>query len=174
MAVPTFLRPITHGGWDSALMRWALILVFALFGYAKWFPYEAQALAPMLSNSPLLSWMPQALGLQGASFALGGVEWAICLGLIVGIWLPWVSVLASLGSVATFLVTLTLISSTPGAWEASAGGFPAMGAVTQFLVKDVVLLAGSFVLLKSSLCRVMSAHQTPDAQPQQRAAASVV
>ena len=156
MSAPAISTPLSPSEWGTAFMRWPLILIFALFGYAKWFPYEAQALEPLLSNSPVLSWMPRLLGLQGASYALGAAEWAIGAGLIVGIWLPWVSVVAALGAIATFVITVTLIFSTPGTWEASAGGFPAMGAATQFLVKDVVLLAASFVVLKGSLRRARS------------------
>ncbi|MNF90583.1 hypothetical protein D3C84_731530 [compost metagenome] len=59
----------------------------------------------------------------------------------------------AIGSAITYLTTLTLILSTPGGWESSAGGFPAMGSSTSFLIKDAVLLAASVVLLKHDLQR---------------------
>lgn len=143
-----------HTHFEVELMRWALILIFLLFGYTKWFPYEAQGLIPIISNSPLLSWMHTLFGIQGASYALGVAEWSIGLGLILGIWWPRISLAAALGSAITYLTTTTLIISTPDAWEASAGGFPAMGGSTSFLVKDIVLLAGSICLAKHAFLEV--------------------
>jgi uncharacterized membrane protein YkgB len=43
-----------------------------------------------------------------------------------------------------FLTTLSFLASTPGVFEASAEGFPALSVVPgQFLLKDVVLLAAA-------------------------------
>ena len=64
--------------------------------------------------------------------------------------------LAAAASCVTYLTTLTLIFTTPNNWEASAGGFPAMGGATSFLIKDAVLLAGSVLLLKSDLLKVLT------------------
>ncbi|MEE1924182.1 DUF417 family protein [Pseudomonas sp. 148P] len=148
------LKQLLTSDLEVRIMRWVLVLIFAIFGYSKWFPYEAQGLLPLIGNSPLLSWMHQLFGIQGASYALGVAEWAIALGLAIGAWLPRVSVVAAAASCLTYLTTLTLIFSSPNAWEASAGGFPAMGGSTSFLIKDAVLLAGSILLLKSGLLQV--------------------
>lgn len=135
---------------DVEFMRWALVLIFLMFGYTKWFDYEAQALIPLISNSPLLSWMYGVFGTQGASYALGGAEWAIGLGLAIGAWSPRITLIAAAASSLTYLTTASLLLTTPGGWEASAGGFPAMGGATSFLIKDLVLMAGSLVLLKNA------------------------
>lgn len=37
---------------EVEFMRWVLVLIFLMFGYTKWFDYEAQALVPLISNSP--------------------------------------------------------------------------------------------------------------------------
>ena len=155
MHTPT-LKRLLNSDLDIQFMRWVLVLIFAIFGYAKWFPYEAQGLVPIIANSPLLSWMHPAFGTQGASYALGIAEWSIGLGLLIGAWLPRVSVVAAAASCITYLTTLTLIFTTPDAWEVSAGGFPAMGGHTSFLIKDAVLLAGSIQLLKTSLLQVLA------------------
>jgi uncharacterized membrane protein YkgB len=42
----------------------------------------------------------------------------------------------------------------PDGWAASAGGFPAMQGNVAFLMKDVVLFAVSFYLLKQDIMRV--------------------
>ena len=40
-----------------------------------------------------------------------------------------------------FLTTLSFLATTPGVWEPSAGGFPALsGKPGQFLIKDLALL----------------------------------
>ena len=40
-----------------------------------------------------------------------------------------------------FLTTLSFLLTTPGVWESSAGGFPALSALPgQFLIKDLALL----------------------------------
>ena len=55
---------------------------------------------------------------------------------------------------ATFIGTVAIIPFMPDGWEASAGAFPAMTGNVPFLMKDVVLLAASFYLLKHDVGRV--------------------
>ena len=44
-------------------------------------------------------------------------------------------------AVGMFLTTLSFLVTTPGVWEPSAGGFPALSALPgQFLIKDLALL----------------------------------
>ncbi|MGH8380883.1 YkgB family protein [Pseudomonas sp.] len=153
MTRPAYLDAFVRSSLDITLLRLSLIVIFIGFGYTKWFAYEAQALIPLIDSSPLLSWMHPAFGIQGASYALGVAEWAIGTALLTGFWHPRWAVAGALGSAITYLTTLTLILTTPGGWENSAGGFPAMGGATSFLIKDAVLLAASVVLLKHDLQR---------------------
>lgn len=95
--------------------------------------------------------MHSIFGINGASYVLGTAEWTFGLLIFLWFWSRKIGALGAFGSCVTFLTTITLIFSTPGAWEASAGGFPAIGGATGFLMKDIVLLAGSLVLLKDSL-----------------------
>ena len=62
-------------------------------------------------------------------------------------------VLGALGSIATFLGTVTIIPLLPNAWATEAGGFPAMYLPVGFLMKDFLFLAASFYLLKQDLTR---------------------
>ena len=48
----------------------------------------------------------------------------------------------------------TFIPFIPDGWAASAGGFPAMTERGAFLMKDLVLFAASFYLLKQDALRV--------------------
>jgi hypothetical protein len=52
---------------DYHLVRASMVIIYFFFGYQKWFPYEANALIPFISNGPLISWMYPVFGLQGAS-----------------------------------------------------------------------------------------------------------
>jgi uncharacterized membrane protein YkgB len=51
----------------------------------------------------------------------------------------------------------------PDGWAASAGGFPAMQGNVAFLMKDVVLFAVSFYLLKQDVMRVSLSADSPKA-----------
>src|SRR5262249_32663833 len=51
------------------------------------------------------------------------------------------SALGSALAVGMFLTTLSFLVTTPGVWEPSLGGFPALSALPgQFLIKDLALL----------------------------------
>ena len=62
---------LLRGDLDLHLVRGSMVLIFLLFGYQKWFEYEAQTLIPFISNGPLTSWMYPVLGLHGASYSSG-------------------------------------------------------------------------------------------------------
>ena len=138
---------------DYHLIRASMVLIFLLFGYQKWLDYEAQVLIPFISNGPLISWLYPAFGVHGASWFLGASEWLICVLLFLGFWNKPLGILGALGSCATFVGTVTIIPFMPNGWAPSAGGFPAMVGNVPFLMKDVVLLAVSFYLLKQDVVR---------------------
>ena len=141
---------------DYHLIRASMVLIFLMFGYQKWFDYEAQVLIPFISNGPLISWLYPAFGVRGASWFLGASEWTICSLLFLGFWSRQLGVLGAAGSCVTFVATVTIIPFMPGGWAPSAGGFPAMAGNVAFLMKDVVLLAVSFYLLKQDVTRLAS------------------
>jgi uncharacterized membrane protein YkgB len=125
-----------------------MVIVFLLFGYQKWFEYEAQVLIPYISSGPLISWIYPAFGIRGGSWFLGIMEWIFCLLIFLGFWSRHAGILGALGSCATFVATVTIIPFMPNGWDEVAGGFPAMTGNVPFLMKDVLLLAASFYLLK--------------------------
>ena len=141
---------------DYHLVRASMVIIFAFFGYQKWFEYEAQVLIPYISNGPLISWMYPVFGIRGASTFLGVSEWTFGALILAGFWNKQAGVLGALGSVATFIGTVTIIPFMPNGWAASAGGFPAMVGNVPFLMKDVVLLAVSIYLLKEDVQRALA------------------
>ena len=119
-----------------------MVLIFLLFGYQKWFEYEAQTLEPFIRNGPLTFWMYPVFGLHGASYFLGVSEWLTAALLIWGFWNPKAGILGAILSVGTFVTTVTIIPFLPDGWDPVAG-FPAMKGNVAFTMKDVVLLAVS-------------------------------
>lgn len=138
---------------DYHLVRASMVLIFLFFGYQKWWEYEAQALVPYISHGPLIFWMYPVFGIRGATWFLGVSEWLFGALLFLGFWNKKAGILGALGGIASFVSTTTIIPFIPGGWAASAGGFPAMTETAAFLMKDVVLLAVSFYLLKQDLMR---------------------
>jgi uncharacterized membrane protein YkgB len=141
------------GGLNFHLIRASMVIIFLLFGYQKWFEYEAQVLIPYISNGPLIWWIYPVFGIRGGSWFLSVVEWLVCLHLFWGFWNRQAGILGALGSCATFVGTVTIIPFMPNGWDEVAGGFPAMSGNVPFLLKDVVLLAASFYLLKQDVVR---------------------
>jgi uncharacterized membrane protein YkgB len=139
---------------DHHLIRASMVMIFLFFGYQKWFPYEAQALIPYISHGPLIFWMYPVFGLHGATYFLGVAEWLFGGLLAIGFWNKKLGILGALGSCFTFIATATIIPFMPDGWAASAGGFPAMTEKVAFLMKDLVLFAVSFYLLKQDMLRV--------------------
>ena len=144
---------------DYHFLRASMVLIFLFFGYQKWWQYEAQALVPYISNGPLIFWMYPVFGIRGATWFLGVSEWLFGALLFWGFWNKKAGVLGALGGCASFVSTTTIIPFFPDGWAASAGGFPAMTENVAFLMKDVVLFAASFYLLKQDVERVMASQQ---------------
>jgi uncharacterized membrane protein YkgB len=139
---------------DYHVVRASMVIMFFFFGYQKWFPYEFERLVPFISNGPLIRWLYPVFGHAGASYFLGVSEWTFGALLLAGFWSHRLGVLGALGSTGTFIATVTIIPFMPEGWDVAAGGFPAMTGNVPFLMKDVVLLAVSFYLLRQDLVRL--------------------
>jgi uncharacterized membrane protein YkgB len=144
---------------DYNILRAAMVIIFAWFGYDKWFEAEIQGLLPIITHGPLISWTIPVLGIRGTAIFLGVSEWTYGTLLLLGFWNKKLGMLGALGSTATFIATITVFPFVPDAWLGGAGGFPAMTMNTAFLLKDLVLLAVSIVLLKEDAARVIAARR---------------
>jgi uncharacterized membrane protein YkgB len=127
--------------------RYGLVLALLWIGGMKFTAYEAEGISGFVSNSPLMSWAYSVFSVQSFSALLGVTEIAIALMIASR---PFSARAAFVGSglaVGMFLTTLSFLVTTPGVWEASAGGFPALSVVPgQFLAKDFVLFGASLRL----------------------------
>jgi uncharacterized membrane protein YkgB len=138
------------------LLRYGLVLVIAWIGFMKFTAYEAAGIQPLVSHSPLMSWVYAIFSERAFSALLGIIEVAVAAMIALR---PMSAKIAAIGSglaVVMFLTTLTFILSTPG-WEPSLGGFPALLVVPgQFIIKDIVLLAAALWSLGEALPEVRS------------------
>jgi uncharacterized membrane protein YkgB len=124
-----------------ALARYGLVIVVAWIGLMKFTAYEAEGIRLYVNNSPLMSWVYGFLSVRSFSAALGVVEVVTALLIAARPLSPRASALGSALAVGMFLTTLSFLVTTPGVWEPSAGGFPALsGKPGQFLIKDLALL----------------------------------
>ncbi|HEY4050256.1 MAG TPA: DUF417 family protein [Acidobacteriaceae bacterium] len=156
---------IFQGDIDNHLVRASMVIVYFFFGYQKWFDYEAQGLIPFFKHGPLIFWMYPVFGMKLSTYFLGASEWLFGALLLAGFWNKKLGILGAIGSVVTFLCTVTIIPFMPDGWAPSAGGFPAMVGNVAFLMKDVVLLAVSFYLLKQDLLKAIVGESTLNAAP---------
>jgi uncharacterized membrane protein YkgB len=123
------------------LARYGLVVVIAWIGLMKFTAYEAEGIRLYVTNSPLMSWVYELMSVRGFSALLGVVEVGVAVLVAARPLSPRASAIGSAMAVGMFLTTLSFLATTPGVWEPSAGGFPALsGKPGQFLLKDLALL----------------------------------
>ena len=160
------------------LMRVAIAVVFLWIGGVKFAPYEADSITPFVANSPVFSFLYKQPGEYKAhltregelvpaqrewqrengtylfSNGLGVVE--VCIGLLVlaGFLSAPVGAVGAAAAFLTSFVTLSFLFTTPEAWVPALGdaahGFPFLSGAGRLVLKDVMLLAGGFLLLVGS------------------------
>ncbi|MEO6315553.1 MAG: DUF417 family protein [Chitinophagaceae bacterium] len=129
--------------WGAFIIRYGLALVLVWIGILKFTPYEAAGIEPLAANSPFLSWALRMSGADAFSKMLGFIEIAIGLLIAARAFSAKLSAFGSAGAIITFVITLTLMLSTPGVIQ-TGYSFPFISAIPgQFLVKDIVLLGAS-------------------------------
>jgi uncharacterized membrane protein YkgB len=123
------------------LARYGLVIIVGWIGLMKFTAYEAEGIRLYVANSPLMSWVYGVTSVRGFSAVLGVIEVATAVLIAARPFSPRASAVGSALAVGMFLTTLSFLITTPGVWEPSAGGFPALsGKPGQFLIKDLALL----------------------------------
>jgi uncharacterized membrane protein YkgB len=169
-------------------MRLAIALVFIWIGALKFVPYEADSIAPFVANSPFMSFfykypdqyrahltqegelkpVERAWQLDNRTYTfangLGSVE--IIIGLLTLVGIAWRG-LGLLGATLSFLtpfVTLSFLVTTPEAWVPAIGdaqhGFPYLSGAGRLVVKDVMLLAGGWLIMTDSARSLLEARRS--------------
>jgi reactive chlorine resistance protein C len=137
--------------WHLAFLRWSMVAIFIWFGMQKFTPYAAEAIAPLIANSPFVRWLGM-FGERGEAKIIGTIELTTGAVLIIGSVIPMASAVGAAMACVTFLLTTSFVFSTPGITQKSSTGFPIISTLLeQFLIKDIALFAASFTLLLASL-----------------------
>lgn len=158
----SFLQPFNRFGpvltaLGTGILRYGLVGILLFFGAFKFTAVEAEAIKPLVSNSPLMSWMYSVLSVQAVSNVIGTTEIVFALLMAMRALSAKLSAIGSLGVVGMTLTTLSFLFSTPGAW-AFVEGFPlpVPAAVGGFLIKDLFLLGGAVIAAGEALSNVSS------------------
>ena len=122
--------------------RYGLVTTLLLIGVLKFTTGEAQGIQPLVANSLLMSWLYRIFSLQGVSNLIGVIEIVVALLIAVRPFSARLSFIGSIGAIITFVLTVSFLLSTPGAFRLSHG-FPLLGDTGQLLIKDLVLLGAS-------------------------------
>jgi uncharacterized membrane protein YkgB len=127
-----------------SLLRYGLAFLLVTIGSFKFFAFEAEAIRPLVSNSPLFAWLYELLGIRRTAALFGVFE--VIVGVLVATrhWAPRVSGYASLAASSMFLATLSFLLTTPGALAPTS-------PVNQFLLKDIVLLGAALFTAAEAL-----------------------
>ena len=133
------------------MARYGLVIVIAWYGGLKFMNYEAQGIAPLVAESPFMSWVYDLFSIYTFSALLGVFELAAAALLAVKPWWPKAGVAGSVLAIGLFAATISFLFTTPGVMEASQGGFPALSLTGGFLMKDIALLGISIWTLADAL-----------------------
>jgi len=147
----TWLRRTSDCGRAVALI--GVLLPLVMIGLLKFTQYEINALKPLISGTPWLAWLYGVFGEAGTSYLLGTVELFTAALLMVSPWSARAALAGGFLAAGTFAVTVSTMCALP-IWEASLGGFPYVGMLGQFLIKDVALLGVSLCIFAEGLGRV--------------------
>jgi reactive chlorine resistance protein C len=121
-----------------SLLRYGLAFLLVTIGSFKFFTFEAEAIRPLVGNSPVLAWLYSVFGVRETAAVFGSFE--VLFGVLIASrrWAPRLSGAASLAASGMFLVTLSFLLTTPGALMPTS-------PFHQFLLKDVVLLGAALL-----------------------------
>lgn len=134
------------------ILRYGLVGILLFFGSFKFTNVEAQAIQPLVSNSPLMSWMYSIFSVQAVSNIIGTTELIFAVLIASRAFSATVSAIGSIGAIGMLLTTLSFLFTTPGAWT-SVPGFPlpVTSPTGAFLIKDIFLLGAAVVTAGDAL-----------------------
>jgi reactive chlorine resistance protein C len=147
-------RPLEAWLGRAALVvaRYGLVLILLYLGAFKFTEVEARGIEPLVSNSPFFRSLHHHLGAQGLSNVIGVSEVGTALLIAARRLSARICAYGSLAAVATFLVTLTFLVSTPGTWIGVPGfPLPVPNELGWFLIKDVFLLGAALLSAAEAL-----------------------
>lgn len=101
----------------ATLVRVSLAVTVIWVGALKFSSYEAEAIKPLVTHSPLLSWAYGFLSVPTFAAILGAGEIIVGIMILTRWFAPLISAIGSLGAAILFFVTVTFLLSTPGVFQ---------------------------------------------------------
>jgi reactive chlorine resistance protein C len=138
-------RPSSAGSpVTGVLVRLALVGALAYLGALTLAGALSAPMQPLVTGSPILSWLYRRFGAGDAERILAGVELGTALLLAVRPVAPRLSIAGSVLAIFFFLGSLSLVLTTPGSFTTMPGlWIPLPSPTAAFLMKDVFLLGAS-------------------------------
>jgi uncharacterized membrane protein YkgB len=131
-------------GYYISLFGAALILLW--IGIFKFTPTEASAIKPLVENHFLTFFVYKIISVQAVSNLIGVIEIIIALLLIFSAKFAVLKKYAGIGMIATFLVTLSYLFTTPGIWKVVDG----VPITDFFILKDLMLLGFGLMIVQNN------------------------
>src|SRR5712671_7532866 len=178
-----------------AALRISIAIVFLWIGALKFVPYEADSITPFVANSPVMSFFykhPEGykahLTREGElkpadrawetandtyafAYGRGTVEMIIGFLVLAGLVSVRLGLAGAVLALLTPVVTLSFLVTTPEAWVAALvdaqHGFPYLSGGGRLVLKDVLLLAGAWLVMADS-ARALLATWVSAAPPRAR------
>lgn len=168
------------------MLRIALVLVLVWIGGLKFVDYEADSIAPLVANSPIMRFLyrhpaeyrtymnkegelvPQHRewheknGTYTFSHWLGAL--IVGIGLLIALYpvRPEISAFGSFLLILMACTTLSFLVTTPEAWVPALGdanhGFPYLSGVGRLILKDAIMLAAAVVTLADAAKTTLRRH----------------
>ena len=140
----------------------AIGMVVMLFwaGAFKMTATGAEGIVPLVSNSPLTSWLFKGFGPYIGSDLIGLTEWIGGVLIVIGLFKPKFGIVGGIIGVVMFFTTSSMLLTTPGA-IIKVNGMGYMNNLGLFLYKDVINLGASFYLISYFGRKATMAEKAP-------------
>jgi len=129
-------------GYYISLFGTALVLLW--IGIFKFTPTEAAAIKPLIENHFLTFFVYNFVSVQAVSNLIGVIETIIALVLIFSVKFALLKRYAAIGMIATFLVTLSYLFTTPGIWRV----VDRVPVTDFFILKDLIFLGFGLMIFQ--------------------------
>ncbi len=150
----------TLGAIGAIILRCGLIVPLAWIGVQKFTADEANAIMPLITHQPLMSWLYDVLSVQTLSNAIGAVEIVAAILIAIKPLSPTASAVGSGIALLLFLSTISFLFTTPGIVSSLSLGLPVLTDTGGFLIKDIALLGAAVWTLADALQARASARVT--------------
>lgn len=125
------------------IIRYGLVLILLYVGALKFTAYEAEGIKPLVENSFLMSWGYKVMSIYSFSALIGVIEILLAVLIATRSFNAKLSGYGSLGAIIMFIITLSFLFTTPGAWQ-EGYGFPFPSPMPgQFVFKDILSLGAA-------------------------------